>query len=121
MDAIEPAPDEPVETRERATASPPQPVPERPFFPHPELMSIALETGQIGIWSWDIASNRITWSTNVEEIHGLPGGRFDGALSDFENEIHPEDRPGVVAAIQETLQTHKPHRVQYACSRGRGR
>jgi PAS domain S-box-containing protein len=110
MDAIEPGPDE---ARDQPTASPPQPVAPRPFFPHPELMSIALETGQIGIWSWDIASNRVTWSTNVEGIHGLPGGRFDGALTDFENEIHPEDRPGVVAAIQETLQTHKSHRIQY--------
>jgi len=110
MDAIEPGPDE---VRGQPAAAPPQPIPPRPFFPHPELMSIALETGQIGIWSWDIASNRITWSTNVEDIHGLPGGRFDGALSDFENEIHPEDRPGVVAAMQETLQTHKAHRVQY--------
>jgi PAS domain S-box-containing protein len=118
MHAIEPKADKSTKSPGRPTIVPPQVVspqvpPQQPFFAQPELLPIALETGEIGIWSWDIASNRITWSTNIESIHGLPGGSFDGALSDFENEIHPEDRAGVISAMQETLQTQKPHRVQY--------
>jgi two-component sensor histidine kinase len=113
MDTIEPDPED---AREQPAASPPQPIPplpQQPFFPDPALLAIALETGQIGIWSWDIASDRVTWSSNAECVRDLPGGKFEGTFADFENEIHPEDRPGVVAAIQETLQTQKPHRVQY--------
>ena len=32
---------------------------------------VAMEASQIGIWSWEIASNCINWSTNLESIYGL--------------------------------------------------
>lgn len=83
------------------------------FFPNPELISVALEAGNIGIWTWDIATNHVTWSTNLEDIHKLPPGSFNGTFSFFEEDIHPEDRADVLTAVQEALRTHKPHRALY--------
>jgi PAS domain S-box-containing protein len=91
--------------------------PARPFFPNLDFARIALETGRIGIWSWDIATNRVTWSSNLEELHGLSPGSFDGTFSFFETDIHPEDRSSVQAALKEALRTHKPYRVQYRLPR----
>jgi PAS domain S-box-containing protein len=85
----------------------------RPFFPDPELISIALEAGQVGIWSWDIACNQASWSTNIEDIYGLAKGSLDGTRMVLDNDIHPGDRPAVIAAMQEALQTRTPRRVQY--------
>src|SRR3954470_6189387 len=82
--------------------SPTAPAPEPTFFPDPELVAIALKSGRIGIWCWEIATNRITWSTNLEDIHALPRGSFDGSLSKFESDMEPHDRADVLAAIQET-------------------
>ena len=55
--------------------------PERPpaasasgFFPDFATVRTALEAGRIGIWSWDLATDALTWSSNVETIHGLPPG-----------------------------------------------
>ncbi len=87
--------------------------PRLPFFSDPDLICIALEAGQIGIWSWNIASNRLTWSTNIEDICGLAKGSFDGTKAVLENDIHPEDRPSVMAAMQEALRTRVPRSVQY--------
>jgi PAS domain S-box-containing protein len=84
-----------------------------PFFPEPELMAAALKTSKIGVWCWDIASNRVTWSTNLEDIHRLPPASFDGTFAAFENDIHPDDRADVLASIQETMRSRKPHRVLY--------
>jgi PAS domain S-box-containing protein len=86
---------------------------ERPFFPAPDLVATALAAGKIGVWAWDVAPNRITWSANLEEIHRLAAGSFDGTFSAFENAVHPDDRAGVVAAIKESLRSHKPHRTLY--------
>ena len=94
-------------------APPSPPLPQRPLLSQPELVSIALDTGQIEVWSWDIASNRVAWLSHAEGTPGFSDGRSEGALSDFENDIHPDDRPGVTAAMQETSRTHKPQRVQY--------
>ena len=87
--------------------------PRLPFFPDPELICIALEAGQIGIWSWDIRSNQATWSSNIEDICGLTPGSLDGAKMVLEDDVHPEDRPAVIAAMQEALHTRSPRRVQY--------
>jgi len=40
----------------------------------------------------------VTWSANLEDIHRLAAGSFDGTFAAFENDIHPDDRAGVVAA-----------------------
>jgi PAS domain S-box-containing protein len=84
-----------------------------PFFPESELVSVALEAGQIGIWSWDIRTKRATWSTNIEDICGLTKGSLDVTKMVLGDGVHPEDRPAVVAAMQEALQTRTPRRVQY--------
>lgn len=85
----------------------------RSLIPVPEPVATALEAGKIGVWSWDIASNRIAWSANLEDVHRLAQGRFDGSFTFFENDIHPDDRASVVAGIQESLRSRKPHRTLY--------
>src|SRR5829696_9037867 len=77
-------------------AAAPASSPQRPFFPAPELIATALDAGKIGVWSWEIASNRLTWSSNLEDIHQRPPGSFDDTFSFFENDIHPGDHAGVV-------------------------
>jgi PAS domain S-box-containing protein len=96
-----------------ADSSPPEPSLQVPFFPDPELICIALEAGHIGIWEWDIRSNRGTWSANVEEICGLAKGSLDETKMVLETDVHPDDRPAVIATMHEVLRTRTPRRVQY--------
>ncbi len=83
------------------------------FFPDPASARHALEAGRIGLWTWDVRTNRIEWSTNLAEIHRLPPASFDGSLARFEKNIHPDDRAAIRAAITRTLQTHENYRVRY--------
>jgi PAS domain S-box-containing protein len=87
--------------------------PRPPFFSDPGLICIALEGGQIGIWSWDISSNRATWSSNFEDICGLAPGSLDETKMILDNVVHPDDGPAVTAAMQEAVRTRTPRRVQY--------
>jgi PAS domain S-box-containing protein len=87
--------------------------PPLPFFADLDVICTAIEAAQIGVWSWDIAANRGTWSTNIEEICGLAKGSFDGTTAALTNDVHPEDRAAVMAAMQDALVTRKPRRVQY--------
>jgi PAS domain S-box-containing protein len=89
---------------------------EPPFFADAELICLALQAARIGIWSWDIAAKRATWSSNVETICGLPKDSLDGANGASmirEDDIHPDDRAAVIATMQEALRTGAPRRVQY--------
>jgi len=82
-------------------------------FPDVESLTVALEAGQVGVWSWDIKSNVVSWSGNMDQIHGLPAGSFDGTFSAFQRDIHPEDQPEVLAAVQESVRSGKPYHVHY--------
>jgi PAS domain S-box-containing protein len=87
-----------------------------PPFPDHDSMRIALEAGEVGVWSWDIKSNAVKWSANLEQIHRLSPGGFNGSFSIFQNDIHPEDQAEVAAAIQESVRTGKPYHTQYRLS-----
>ena len=84
-----------------------------PFFPDTTTVHSAMQAACIGVWSWDLESNRVTWSSNLEDIHRLPPGSFDGTLAFVQNDIHPDDRAEVTSAIQEALRTHTPRRMLY--------
>jgi PAS domain S-box-containing protein len=92
-----------------------------PFFPDFATVGIALETGYIGIWSWDVATNVVTWSSNLESIHGLVPGSFDGTFAFFERDIREEDRTSVMEALAEALRTGGSYRVRYRAAPGEGR
>ena len=73
----------------------------------------ALDLGQVGIWSWDLQSHQLTWSTNLEDFHGRPEGTMDGKLSIAPQDFAPHDATGVLAAIGKSLQTREPCRLEY--------
>ena len=83
------------------------------FFPDHHLVAHALENARIGVWEWDFTSQKIAWSSNLESIHDLAPGRFNGTFSFFENDIHPDDRKVVAAAIENSLKTGAPYSVVY--------
>ena len=57
-----------------------------------ERLRLATLAGSIGIWEWDVASDRVTWSDEVYGLHELPPGSFGGHASDFAALVHAEDR-----------------------------
>ena len=42
--------------------------------PDPEAVAAALEAGEVGVWSWDIATDALRWSGNLPQIYGMRGG-----------------------------------------------
>ena len=63
----------------------------------------ALAAGRMGTWEWDIASNAVSWSEEVETLHGLEPGTFAGTLDACRQDIHPEDEPRVAAMVESVL------------------
>jgi PAS domain S-box-containing protein len=87
--------------------------PEQGSLPDLESFRAALDAGQVGVWSWDLRSNRMTWSTKLEDLHGLPEHSLDGSLSIVPQDFPSQDAAGVFAAIHKTLQTREPCRLEY--------
>jgi len=92
-----------------------RPAPDRAteFFPDFTTFHEALAAAQLGVWSWDLASNAVSWSSNLAALHGLSPSAFDGSYAGFLNIINQEDRPAVNAALQEAVQKHSGFRTRY--------
>ena len=52
-----------------------------------ERLRFALDAASMGTWDWELATNTLRWSDNLERIHGLSPGTFDGTFSSYEREI----------------------------------
>jgi PAS domain S-box-containing protein len=76
-------------------------------------LRFALDAASMGTWDWDLASGDVRWSDNLERVHGLPPGTFDGSFASYEREIHPEDRERVLASARRAIAQGVPHEVEY--------
>jgi two-component sensor histidine kinase len=72
-----------------------------------------LAAGDVGVWSWDMQSQELYWTPNLELIHQLPPGHFDGTFSFFQNDIHSDDRDRVKATIEQALARGGAYEVEY--------
>jgi PAS domain S-box-containing protein len=64
---------------------------------------LAQELAQVGVWDWDIRTNRIVWSAGEEQLFGVAGGAFDGTYEGFFRFVHPDDRAALAEIIARTL------------------
>lgn len=57
-----------------------------------QRLTLATEAAELGIWEWDIASDRTVWDERMHEIYGIAPADFSGLHNDWFNTIHPDDR-----------------------------
>jgi len=68
-----------------------------------ERLEVALEAANVGVWRWDVATNRVEWSDSVAPIFGLAKGEFGGTFEAVEALVHPRDRRRLMAVIQQCM------------------
>jgi PAS domain S-box-containing protein len=76
-------------------------------------LRLALEASQLGIYDWDVASNRINWSRWHEQLWGYDEGEFDGTFGAFTRRVHPEDLPGLEAEVARSLAAREDYRREF--------
>ncbi|MEM7793316.1 MAG: response regulator [Cyanobacteria bacterium P01_C01_bin.118] len=57
-----------------------------------ERLILAQKAGKTGIFEWNIRSNQVTWSAELEALYGVSQGGFNGSHDSWIQSIHSEDR-----------------------------
>ena len=73
----------------------------------------AIAAAKMGLWDWNIRTGKVSWSEDLERIHGLAPGDFAGTLESFFNLVHADDRDLVRSAIACTLDEEREHDIEY--------
>ena len=60
-----------------------------------ERLALAQKASKTGIFEWNIRSNEVTWSAELEALYGVSQGDFDGHHDTWLKTIHSEDRPRI--------------------------
>ena len=66
-----------------------------------ERMRFALRNAGVGIWDLDYTTGVLRMSEILEAHYGMEPGTFPGTLEAFLQAVHPDDRSGLAAAIDE--------------------
>src|SRR5688572_588044 len=56
-----------------------------------ERLRLALSTGGMGWWEWEVAGGRLVWSPEAEALHGVAAGQLPASLEEYAAAIHPDD------------------------------
>ena len=69
-----------------------------------QRMQLAIEASQVGIWEWNVLTNRIRWDAQMFRIYGItptPDGIMD--YTDWSGALLPEDLAENEASLQDTV------------------
>jgi len=83
------------------------------FLSENAALEEGLQLGGVGVWRWRINSECLQWTRNLESVHHLPRGSFDGSLASFQRDLHPEDADDVWRKIKLSIETGAPYRAVY--------
>ncbi|WP_199333414.1 AAA family ATPase [Oculatella sp. FACHB-28] len=78
-----------------------------------EQLNLALQSGQIGVWSWDIVRDQVEWDDQMYRAFGANREIFDCTLESVLHCIHPDDRDYFTQALNHTLTSGIEHDLEY--------
>jgi two-component system, cell cycle sensor histidine kinase and response regulator CckA len=91
----------------------------------------ALSSAQVGVWLWDIGTERLSWSEVTYAIFEMSPKELAGSFDAFLSRVHPDDRDSLTHAVQTAVEATRQdfaaeHRLLFPDGRvkwveGRGR
>lgn len=69
-----------------------------------ERLRLAQYAARMGTWEWDMRTNGVAWSEEMEDTYGVARGSFPGTFEAFIELIHPDDREKMVASAQQLVE-----------------
>lgn len=78
-----------------------------------ERLRLAVYGGSVGIWEWDVATNKLDWNDQLKEIFGLPVSTSGLTLEKFMSAIYPDDLAVTEHSFRMALEHHTEFKHEY--------
>ncbi|MEH2060244.1 MAG: AAA family ATPase [Nostoc sp.] len=76
-------------------------------------LNLALKSGKIGVWSWDIASDRFNWDEQIYQLFGVTPETFAGTSEALLARLHPDDRGLLAKSLSRAINEGVEHNLEY--------
>lgn len=78
-----------------------------------EQTLLALSSGQIGTWRWNIDSNELHWDALNYEIFGIVSDQKIQNISDFLKLLHPDDQDWLAKKLEELIHNRSEISIKF--------
>ena len=78
-----------------------------------DRVTLATDSGRIGIWDWDMVADRLSWDAWMWRTYGEEPREGLQTYADFARRLHPEDLPRVEEVLRRTLESDKPYQTEF--------
>jgi PAS domain S-box-containing protein len=78
-----------------------------------QRLSLAHQAAHIGTFEWDIQTNEIIWTPELEVLYGLPSGGFEGQYENWAQRVHPDDLQQTEANLRAAAAGGPPYNTEF--------
>lgn len=64
-----------------------------------------VRAANVGLWEWDFATGRVRYSVEWKRQLGYEDHEISDDFDEWQSRLHPDDLPGVLAEVDETIRT----------------
>ncbi|MEA5489931.1 MULTISPECIES: PAS domain-containing protein [Pseudanabaena] len=68
-----------------------------------DRLALAVKSGAIAIWDWNVPDNILVWDDRMYELYGITSTQFPSVYEAWVSSLHPDDRASAESAIQQAL------------------
>ncbi|NWG86436.1 MAG: PAS domain-containing protein [Hydrogenophilaceae bacterium] len=77
-----------------------------------DRLRVSLTYANIGTWDWNIQTNELHWSDRIAPLFGYDD-RVETTYENFLSAVHPDDRQGVIDAVNACIEHDAPYDIEH--------
>ena len=78
-----------------------------------QRFQLAAESGQLGVWDWNVLSDFIVWNDRMLELYGISRDKFTNSVQTWVNSLHPDDSAKAIAESEAALRGEKKFDTEF--------
>lgn len=78
-----------------------------------QRLGLALDSSQVGVWEYDIASATLLWDGRMNELYGLPADGERRDYASWRGALHPDDAARAEREFAEAISGRGPYNSQF--------